>query len=989
MISESERLAELAAYDVLDTAAEPAFDDIVRVAAEASGCPTALVSLLDEDRQWFKARCGIDVGQTPRDQAFCEHALRADAPLIVADATADVRFRDNPLVTGAPGIRFYAGFPLRTPTGAVLGTLCVLGYEPRPEGLTSAQGRLLEVLAAQVMAQLELRRALAQQADTLSELGTALSSYRALADHATDIVSRHAVDGTTLYVSPSIRHLLGYDPDLEVGRAAPERVHPEDTAEMIRVLGGVLGGAASTANVRSRHADGSWRRLEIRLSPVCDETGVVVHVHSVARDVTDRHVAQERLRLSEERFRVLFDANPIGQVELSPAGVVQRMNAAFADLVGVAPAALLGQTLEFAVDDFDGAVQRQSMGTAAREPGLVWRSERTLRRPDGTSVDISRTLVGVPGDDGRTAVMIGTIVDVTERNRAQRRRAELAAELRTAHDEAVRRGALTDAVLHTVGVGIVACDADGHLTTFNRATREFHGMPPDPDLDPVDWADRYALYAEDGHTPLTREAVPLFRALTEGVVEDAVIVIAPQGLPARTVRCEGRALRDPAGQVLGAVVVMSDITQSRAAAHALAEHAEFTRVLLETAHAAIWSFDATGRPTFVNPSAREMLGWPDLESLQQLSDDGQLAQLLTAVQLLSSDGSPMEAAERPLARALAGQHTGEVEVLLVAPGRPERAVLLQASPLHNDKGTVGGALITGHDVTALRASEARFRAAFHDGPTPVARLDADGVVVETNPALRRLTSLREQLLVGRPLADHVPVEDRVRLHQALTGSGTGAEPVEVRMHRADGTALWCELATTLSADPDGGVSVLAQFLDVDARKRQELTLERAARRDPLTGLANRSELGPLAQALQDGPADTTIGMLFRDLDGFKTVNDVHGHDAGDAVLVEVARRLTASVRPGDIVVRLGGDEFLVVCRLAAQQPEQMLAVLADRLEREVARPVDVRGQQLVVGVSVGRAVGPATQSVEDLVDAADRAMYRQKRGRSAVAQHKA
>jgi len=78
----------------------------------------------------------------------------------------------------------------------------------------------------------------------------------------------------------------------------------------------------------------------------------------------------------------------------------------------------------------------------------------------------------------------------------------------------------------------------------------------------------------------------------------------------------------------------------------------------------------------------------------------------------------MEAAERPLARALAGQHTGEVEVLLVAPGRPERAVLLQARPLHNDKGTVGGALITGHDVTALRASEARFRAAFHDGPTP-------------------------------------------------------------------------------------------------------------------------------------------------------------------------------------------------------------------------------------------------------------------------------
>ncbi len=103
LIPEGQRLAELVAYGVLDTAAEPAFDDIVRVAAEAAGCPTALVSLLDEDRQWFKARHGLDAGQTPRDQAFCEHALSADAPLVVPDATADPRFADNPLVTGAPG----------------------------------------------------------------------------------------------------------------------------------------------------------------------------------------------------------------------------------------------------------------------------------------------------------------------------------------------------------------------------------------------------------------------------------------------------------------------------------------------------------------------------------------------------------------------------------------------------------------------------------------------------------------------------------------------------------------------------------------------------------------------------------------------------------------------------------------------------------------------------------------------------------------------
>jgi diguanylate cyclase (GGDEF)-like protein len=136
------------------------------------------------------------------------------------------------------------------------------------------------------------------------------------------------------------------------------------------------------------------------------------------------------------------------------------------------------------------------------------------------------------------------------------------------------------------------------------------------------------------------------------------------------------------------------------------------------------------------------------------------------------------------------------------------------------------------------------------------------------------------------------------------------------------------------------------------------------------------------QALLDGSSRTTVGLLFLDLDGFKAVNDQHGHDAGDAVLVEVAERLTATVRPGDAVVRLGGDEFLVVYELARGQAEGVLARLAARLEREVARPIDFRGQQLVVGSSVGLAVGQPGQSVEGLVEAADRAMYQRKRSRS-------
>ncbi len=986
MITESQRLTALASYEVLDTDPEAAFDDIVQVAAEAAGCTTGLVGLLDTDRQWFKARWGLDAQQAPREQTFCEHVLRADAPVVVTDAATDPRFAGHPAVTGAPFVRFYAGFPLRTPAGAVLGTLCVLDDEPRPDGLTPSQERLLTVLAGQVMAQLELRRTVSDQARVVGELRLAVEAYRALAEHATDVVSRHLPDGTTLDVSPSVLAVLGAAPAAVVGSSALRHLHPRDAPGLAAARAEVLAGRAVTATVRCRHADGTWRHLEARLSPVRDDAGSVVQVHSVARDVTERVRTDELLRLSESRFRLLFDANPVGQVELSPTGVVQRVNQAFADLLGVDPAALVGRTPDWATADPHRPAQQQALLQAAAEPGTVLHSERTLHRVDGEAVEVAGTLVGVPDRHGGAAVLIGSVIDVTERNASQRRLAELAAELQAAYDESTHRSALTEAVLRTVGVGIVACDADGRLTLFNQTARDFHGVAADPGLDPTGWADRYALYAEDGVTALSPAQIPLWRALAEGTVQDAVIVIAPAGLAARTVRCDGRAMHDPAGRLLGAVVAMSDITEARAVAAQLAERAEYTRVLLETAHGAIYSCDTTGRPTYVNPTAQTVLGWPDLATLTDLYDRGELAQLASSVTMIGPDGQPLPPQDRPLARALAGYDTGDVEVHLAMPGRPGRTLLLHASPLRDSHDSVSGALLTGHDVTDLRASEARFRAAFHDGPTPVARLDRDGLVVEANPALRRLTAQRSDALVGRPLSEHVAADDVRRLHRTLAGPGTGAEPVEVRLLRADGTALWCELATTVSTDTDGTPSVLAQFLDVDARKTQESSLEQAAFRDPLTRLANRSRLVPSIQALLGTGPTTTAGLLFIDLDGFKAVNDRHGHEAGDVVLVEAADRLVAHVRPDDTVLRLGGDEFVVVCPVTTDPGPDPLAALAARLERAIAAPIAFRGSQLTVTSSIGTACATAGQSPQQLIDAADRAMYRRKRERGAPGQ---
>lgn len=171
-LNESERIEVLRSYRILDSLPEASFDGITRVASHVAGVPYALVSLVDETRQWFKSKVGMDVEETPREIAFCAHAiLSPDRPLIVPDALDDPRFADNPLVTGPAGLRFYAGFPLVTPSGHALGTLCVLG--PEPTTLADADRDALGVLAQQVVALLELRR-------TSEAMAQALERVRAL-----------------------------------------------------------------------------------------------------------------------------------------------------------------------------------------------------------------------------------------------------------------------------------------------------------------------------------------------------------------------------------------------------------------------------------------------------------------------------------------------------------------------------------------------------------------------------------------------------------------------------------------------------------------------------------------------------------------------------------------------------------------------------------------------------------------------------------------
>jgi CheY-like chemotaxis protein len=154
--NEDERLAELLSYDVLDTEAEQLFDDLTALASQICETPIALISLIDPDRQWFKSRVGLDAEETSREIAFCSHAILQEEVFEISNATLDPRFHDNPLVTGAPDIRFYAGAPLITPSGHAIGTLCAI--DRKPKTLTEAQKASLQTLSKSVVAHLELKR---------------------------------------------------------------------------------------------------------------------------------------------------------------------------------------------------------------------------------------------------------------------------------------------------------------------------------------------------------------------------------------------------------------------------------------------------------------------------------------------------------------------------------------------------------------------------------------------------------------------------------------------------------------------------------------------------------------------------------------------------------------------------------------------------------------------------------------------------------------
>lgn len=296
---EAERLELLHALNLLDTPAEPVFDRITRLVAHILNVPIALVSLVDGDRQWFKSRVGLEATETPREVAFCAHAITQTAPMVVVDATQDARFEDNPLVTGNPNIRFYAGVPLRSAGGLAIGTLCAI--DSRPRQLSADETSILIDLAALVSKEVQLREAVILTRHQISHSAQAIEAvearFRTVFERAGVGIALVAPDGGWIRVNEALCQIVGYSEDELIKLTFQDITHPDDLNTDLSLLRQLIDDEVDRYELEKRylHKNGNTVWIHLIVTKQMSQQGELEYFVSIIKDIQARKEAEASL----------------------------------------------------------------------------------------------------------------------------------------------------------------------------------------------------------------------------------------------------------------------------------------------------------------------------------------------------------------------------------------------------------------------------------------------------------------------------------------------------------------------------------------------------------------------------------------------------------------------------------------------------------------------------------------------------------------------
>ena len=576
-ISEDEaaRLRALDRYCLVDTPREQDFDEIAEAAAELCGTPIAVVNLVGDGRQFFKAEVGLGIRQTPIETSFCRQAILQQDFLHVPDATRDPRFQGNPLVTGEPGLRFYAGALLKTADGHPIGTVCVL--DTKPHQLSDRQRAGLLRLARQTMAQMELRRSLREQAEQR------LLHARIL-DSATDyaIVAMDPEGRVTRWNAGAERILGWSEAEMLGGTIGVIFTHEDRAAERpTREMRQSLESGSAPDERWHLRKDGSrfWASGEIM--PLRSEDGALVGFVKILRDRTEQRAADAALEASELRYRSLVEVSPQIVWFADAEGSVTYCNAYWYDYTGL-PAGATGEQSWMSVIHPDHREATRAAWLAAAGAGRLYEVEFPLRRADGQYRWFLSRAHPVRDGDGERRSWIGTTIDIHERKLAEE-----------------RFQVLTELAPAIIWFG----NPDGSLNYLNDRWYAYTGQTPEQAL-PMGW-DR-PVHPDD--LPGLLQAWETARS--REVMYDTEARLRRHDGTYRWFLIRAEPLKDASGAVVGWLGSNSDIHDRRRAELELREAREQLALAVEATATGIFDYDLVADVLTWDARTRALFGLP-------------------------------------------------------------------------------------------------------------------------------------------------------------------------------------------------------------------------------------------------------------------------------------------------------------------------------------------------------------------------------------------
>jgi PAS domain S-box-containing protein len=856
--NEAARLTALRSLEVLDTAPEAAFDELVALAAHICQTPIALISLVDEGRQWFKAKVGWGCCATPREVSFCAHTILEPDLFVVADAAADPRFADNPLVTSPPGVRFYAGAPLVTPDGHALGALCVM--DRRPRELTAEQRQALCTLSHVVVSQLRFRSDLMERKRTEEALRQSEQRWREseqrwrnLTEALPQLVWSAMPDGACDYFSTQWTEHTGIAEAELLGWRWLETLHPEDREPTRQFwLESVAGRRPYDVEYRVRRRDGEYRWFKTRGVPIRDNSGNIVKWFGTCTDITDLRQTEEALRASEQRFRTFVDHASDAFFLQDDNGVILDVNRQACESLGYAREELVGKTPA----DFDPDVTPAMIAELDRKinAGEMVAFESRHRRKDGAIFQVE--VRGRAFWEGGRRFLVSLARDISERKQhealleGQKRILELIVQGQPLpHVLTVLCRTIEELAHGEMLASVLLLDADGvHLRhgaapslpdSYNRAV---DGIAIGPSVGSCGTAAywRQPVYVSDIASD-ARWAPFAELALSHGLRACwSSPILSSTGEALGTFAMYYRQPRYPTPRDLRAVDIVTRtvaiaIEQSRAE-QALRASEERFRTLAKATNDAVWDWDLGTNKVWWNEGVFTLFGYR-LEKneadpawwLERIHPEDREAVEAFFFEVIR--GKEMSWVDDYRFRCADGSYKDVYDrghVLRNADGQATRMI---------------GAMLDITDkkraVEALRVSEERFRGTFENAAVGIGHADATGRWLRVNEKFCSIVGYPRDELLQKTFLDITHPDDMSAGMESFPGLWRGdlaSYTLEKRYIRKDGSPVWVELFISLQRDAAGkpayAIGVIQDIserkrLDAELRQAKEVTAERA------------------------------------------------------------------------------------------------------------------------------------------------------------------